>query len=85
MTIGGFTLTQWAIILGKSPPIIAKVRTALPILMPIVDDVRALVHELGLDKPSPDKPLTPKEFTDKLGELTPEEKALFDRMSGNVG
>lgn len=84
--IGGLSFGQWLIVLAKAPPIIAKVKTALPVLVPILDDVRSLIHELGLDQPT-DKPLTPKEVAEKigLGDLTPEEQALYDRMSGNIG
>jgi hypothetical protein len=81
--MGGLSFSQWLRLIAAAPSIVAEVKLILPVVVPVVKHILALVHELGLDKPS-DAPLTPREVAEKigLGDLTPEEQATLDRMLG---
>jgi hypothetical protein len=81
--VGGLSFAQWLKLIAAVPRIAAEVRLILPVVVPVVRNILALVHELGLDKPT-DEPLTPREVAEKigLGDLTPEEQAMLDRMLG---
>ena len=78
----GLSFRQWMIVIARAPVIVEKVKAILPELLPIIDDVRDLAHELGLAKPG-EKKVTPKQIIERgLEDLTPEERALFNRMTG---
>lgn len=77
------SLSQWLQLLVAAPRVVSRLRAALPTLIPLVEEVLAIIKELNLEEAST-KPITPKEAVDKIRgkkAFTAEEKALFDRMS----
>lgn len=74
------TFPQWLKLLAAVPEIVAEVRAALPVIMPLVKRITKLVEELELDKPAAGQPITPKELVTRPHALNVDEQRQFDRI-----
>lgn len=93
----GLSGHQWKVLIFALPTVIAEVKTALPVLIPLIKHaiaawptiirlinlVAKIIEDAELHKPEVKSILTysPGEILEQPHGMTPEERELFERMS----
>lgn len=80
--MSGLTFKQWLTLFGGSIRLAPKVVTALPVLIPLLEEITKLAKEVSRYKAT-EAPMTREEVVTKIGSgtLSEDEKRFFDRAS----